>query len=633
MSLFTRIAGAGVAAAFAATSTFASAAQFASVPNRPDLRDLGRAPAASTLRVVVAMAYHHANDLETLIALQNDHRSPYYHHFLSQAQFANYFAPTAAEYARTILALQRAGFTITATTRNRTLIDAVARTATIERYFSTEMHRVAQYNHGVRYANARPALVPSELRGLVAHVSLNNVIAAHPDYRLGRTAGRHIVDARTVAITQGRLRPAQTCILGICFGSTPTPTPAPTATPKPTAKPTATPTAGPTATPTAKPTATPAPTATPVPTSAPTGGSPPIGGALHGPDDGYGPIAVAAGYDLPVQHGYNGLGRATGVAISGDFSETDLATYLAYFGINRAGPATTRVEVDGGATYDSTFSTSNASVEATLDVETIVGNAPGTALYIYLIPELSDQDIEDDYNQAVSDNKVDVLNSSFGGCETSSSSDDDTFDSIAQQGSSEGITFSASSGDSGSNGCGEDVGIFSLPGEGVESPASAPHFVSNGGTTLTVNSNGSYSSETAWDDSGGGVSTVFAEPSYQSGVGGTASTSGRNVPDLAFAADPDNGTSLYFGGAWNGPIGGTSWSSPIYCALQTEVNQRDGAKGGFLNQRIYTAYHNYGYTIFHDITSGNNGDYSAGTGYDNVTGIGSVYGWAFSADE
>ena len=501
------------------------------------------------------------------------------------------------------------------------------------------MHRVAEDGRGVRVANARPAIVPLELRGLVSRVTLNNLILKHTDMRFGRTAGRHVIDARTREIQRElAMRPNQTCIFGICFG--PSPTPKPTATPKPTStptatpKPTSTPTSGPTATPTPKPTATPtsSPTATPTAPPAGCGTSPPIGGAVTGPDDGYGPIAVAAGYDLPVQHGCNGTGRATGVAISGDFSETDLAGYLAYFGITRTGPATTRVEVDGGATYDSTFSTSNASVEATLDVETIVGNTPGTALYMYLIPELSDADIEDDYNAAVSQGVVDVVNSSFGGCETSSTSDDETMDNIALQGNAVGITFSASSGDSGSAECG--TSFFGLGGStGVAAPASGPHFVANGGTTFTVNSNGSYDSETAWDDSGGGVSTVFAEPSYQDSVGGSASTSGRNVPDLAFAANPTPGDSLYFDGSWDGPIGGTSWSSPIFSALQTQTNQRDGSKAGFVNPRIYTAYGKYGYTIFHDVTSGNNGAYSAGTGYDNVTGIGSAKGFAFSGDE
>ncbi len=383
---------------------------------------------------------------------------------------------------------------------------------------------------------------------------------------------------------------------------------------------TPTPTPGPTATPTPKPTPTPTSSPTPTPTPAPTG-APPIGGPLRGPDGGYGPVAVANGYDLPVQHGYNGSGHATGVAISGDFQESDLSTYLSYFGIARAGPATTRVEVDGGATYSPS---SGDSEEATLDVETIVGNAPGTHLYIYLFPDLSSQHIEDGYNRAVSDGVIDVLNPSFGGCETGDTSFDSTTNQIAQQGAAKGITFSASSGDSGSAECSGSTG--------VSSPASGSYFMAIGGTSLTVTSSGAYSSETAWSGSGGGVSTVFAEPTYQQGVSG-ASSSGRNVPDVAFVADPNTGDSLYFAGGWAGPIGGTSWASPIFSALQTEINQRQNSRNGFVNTRVYNVFKASGYADFHDITSGSNGAYSAHSGFDNVTGIGSARGFALSGAE
>ncbi len=374
---------------------------------------------------------------------------------------------------------------------------------------------------------------------------------------------------------------------------TPTPTPGPTSTPAPTPKPTS----------------TPAPTPTPG-----GGGGAPIGGPLTGPDGGYGPVAVANGYDLPVQHGYNGTNHSTGVAISGDYLNSDLSTFLGQYSITRTGPPTTRVAVDGGATYSPT---SGDSEEATLDVETIVSLAPGTNLYMYLFPDLSSQHIEDGYNRAVSDGIVDVLNSSFGGCETSDTSFATTTNSIAQQGAAKGMTFSASSGDSGSAQCNGSTG--------VSAPASGPYFMAIGGTNLQVTSSGAWSSETAWSGGGGGISTVFAEPTYQQGVAG-ASTSGRNVPDIAFVGDPNSGDSLYFGGAWKGPIGGTSWSSPIFSALQTEINQRQNSRNGFVNPRIMNVFKTNAPSAFHDIVSGSNGAYSAHTGFDNTTGVGSAKG-------
>ncbi len=88
-------------------------------------------------------------------------------------------------------------------------------------------------------------------------------------------------------------------------------------------------------------------------------------------------------------------------------------------------------------------------------------------------------------------------------------------------------------------------------------------------------------------------------------------------------------------GEWQGPIGGTSWSSPIFCALQTEIDQRRNTRFGYVNPLIYSAFlKNGGYALFHDITIGSNGDYNAGPGYDLVTGIGSIRdAYRFSTDE
>lgn len=725
------------------------------------MRDLGRSQATRPVSITVTLNYQHEAELAQLVQNQSDRRSPMFRHFLTNQQFNDYFAPSVADYARVAQALTRAGFRVTGTSTNRTTIQAAASAGVAEKYFSTEIHDVAQTNRGVRYANARPAVIPAELRGVVGSVNgLNNLIVAKPlienalgaaanpfgaipsgparrqvkshprprtpgqlfrtnatnvvadpgfesggytywgqcgnisasitttkfhtgtrSEKAGSTAGEPNGDAglcqavtipangkltfwvyqqsnelnttyayqeaelfdangftvtmfyQTVNNTNGWVQASydvsayagRTLYLyfgvhgdgytgaytiqyvddvSLTSGTTPTPTPKPTATPVPTPTPTGNPT----------------PTPVPTPTPAGCGTTASIGGALRGPDNGYGPVVPANSYDLPVQHGCNGTGRSSGVAISGDFQESDLSHYLAQFGITRTGPATTRVAVDGGATYSST---SADSEEATLDVETIVGLAPGTHLYMYLFPDLSSQHIEDGYNRAVADGIVDVLNSSFGGCETGDTAFATATNQIAQQGAAKGITFAASSGDSGSSECSGT--------KGVSAPASGPYFVAVGGTNLVATSTGAYSSETAWSGGGGGVSTVFAQPSYQVGITG-ASTTGRNLPDIAFVGDPNSGDSLYFAGAWAGPIGGTSWSSPIFSALITEIDQRQGAKAGFVNTRLYTAFKNNAATDFHDVISGSNGAYSAKAGFDNTTGVGSAKGFALSGN-
>lgn len=127
---------------------------------------------------------------------------------------------------------------------------------------------------------------------------------------------------------------------------------------------------------------------------------------------GYAPLAFSAGYDLPVEHAngtkhYDGSGRTSGIVIDADFAESDLRTYLAYFSIKRNGPATKRNLLKGGPPQGDAGAD---AVEAALDAEAIVGNAPGTALWMYEIPKLSGADITDAYNTIVSDNKVDTAN-------------------------------------------------------------------------------------------------------------------------------------------------------------------------------------------------------------------------------
>jgi hypothetical protein len=742
-------------------------------PLRADLLDLGRALPTTSVSLAVALAYRHAAELDQLIRLQGDRRSPLYHRFLTARQFDDYFAPSPEAYLLTTRLLERAGFRITHSYSNRTLIDASAPVSATERYFGTEIHRVAQAGVGIRYANVRPAVLPAELRGIVTSVAgLSDIDQVKPLYRFPDAAGRAAqleraerlaersderaagrpasavalrppvwehVAARTDSVNLignpgfeasgsweqcGSLRASVTKVrahtghysefagstggseikgdAGLCqavtvpvdgvltfwayrgsnepnthyawqwallmdargnvvdslyrtidattgwkhlsydvaalatrklfvyfgvhgdghaghhtyqfvddvtlTGTTPaTPLPARTPFPAPTNVPTAVPTAMPTA----------------IPTTAPgRGPGAPIAGPLNGPDGGYGPLATAQGYDLPVQHGYDGAGRTAGVVMWGNVLGSDLAAYEQEWGISRTG-TTVAVAVDGGGLYNGNINAANnGSVEADLDLETIEGNAPGANIVLYDFPAPTDQDILDAYNTVVAQNVVDVVSSSFGSCESGDIAFATASNQIAAQGLSEGITFSASSGDSGSNACGTNDNVL-----GVSAPAGDADFVSVGGTSLYVVAGGAWSAESVWNSDGGagggGVSSVYALPTYQQGVGGVTG-SGRNQPDLALAADPNYGTSVYFNGWWAGPFGGTSWASPLFASYITEVAQMHGARTGFINPSLYNAYRSSGYADYHDITSGNNFGYSARPGYDQASGIGSL---------
>ena len=137
-----------------------------------------------------------------------------------------------------------------------------------------------------------------------------------------------------------------------------------------------------------------------------------------------------------------------------------------------------------------------------------------------------------------------------------------------------------------------------------------------------MGSGGAYSSESAWDTSGGGVSTLYSRPSWQPGTGTM-----RTVPDVASNADPNSGYAIYTGGSWQ-QIGGTSAAAPLWAGFTTLYNQKAAAASkanlGFANPAIYGIGEGSGYgAALHDVTTGSNQDYNAGVGYDEVTGWGS----------
>lgn len=546
----------------ACAQTLGMAAPVAAVVPHVAYRDLGVAARNMPITLAVTLKYHHAGELEQLIAMQTDTGSPYYRRWLTSEQFDATFSPTPAEYARTVASLRRAGFVVTQTFADRTTIDAQGTVAAADRYFNTRIDLVAQPGFGRRYANVTPAYIPLDVRDLVFTVNgLHNLALVHADYRHVRPGTGSVQALRRYAAS-----------VPLLFG--------------------------------------------------------PVSSATL--LAGYGPLAFVKGYDAPSSHNVkdDGTGRSAGIVIDADFTNSDLASYLSYFGVKRTGPATKRVAVDGGGVskYYNPDST-----EATLDAETLVGISPGVSLYMYEIPEFATAknpigNITDAYSKVVADNKVDTVNSSFGLCESSDATGAKAWDHIAQQGAALGITFHASSGDLAAYACGN--------GGGVEAPASSSHILAVGGTTLLDGTTGAYQAEEGWIDSGGGISLLFSFPSYQNKVASTVSE-GRNLPDLAFDANPTTGAALYYGGTWNNldnPIGGTSLASPICGALLAQIEQINGGKRlGLVAAKLYPlasgGYLRGAKTEFHDIIIGTNGMYHAQTGYDMVTGIGSFDAW------
>jgi kumamolisin len=255
---------------------------------------------------------------------------------------------------------------------------------------------------------------------------------------------------------------------------------------------------------------------------------------------------------------------------------------------------------------------------------------------VYETFDLGTESVLNAYNEALSQGKVQILESSFGECETEDPSFVSTTEQLATAGAAMGMTFVAAAGDEGSACYNGSTNVI-----GVNAPASGPHFLAVGGNQSLVS--GPITNKAVWNDrtsdtgvgiGGGGVSTLWPIPSYQLGLGGSpASTTKRNVPDMALPAVNDD---IFIEGT-NEQVEGTSWSSSIATALLATSVQFCGNLG-WVNPAFYSVYAaDPKTTAFIDVTKGFNGGftsglsqgYSAAAGYDNASGIGMPNGITF----
>jgi kumamolisin len=334
----------------------------------------------------------------------------------------------------------------------------------------------------------------------------------------------------------------------------------------------------------------------------------------------YTPVQIAEHYDFPA--GVDGTGECIAlVELGGGYRTTDLADYFSALGL--AAPTVVTVSVDGGTNSPGTAS--GPDVEVMLDIEMAAAVAPGATVAVYFAPN-TDQGFIDAVSTAVHDdtNRPSVVSISWGGPESTWTSQAmNEMESAFTAGGSMGVTVTVASGDNGSTD-GVSDGL-----QHVDFPASAPHALGCGGTSLPG------TTEVVWNSpgggaGGGGVSVQFPLPSYQAGAGVPVSANpggqaGRGVPDVAGDADPGTGYSVRVDGQ-DIVVGGTSAVAPLWAGLVARLNHALGAPVGFVHARIYAAP-----TSFHDITSGNNGAYQAGPGWDPCTGLGSPDGAAILA--
>ena len=331
----------------------------------------------------------------------------------------------------------------------------------------------------------------------------------------------------------------------------------------------------------------------------------------------YTPVQVAQLYGFPPAARANG--QTIGIIeLGGGYRAKDIAAYFKKLAM--PAPIVVAVAVDKGKNAPTTAS--SADGEVMLDIEVSAAVAPGAKVVVYFAPN-TDQGFVDAISTAVHDpvNKPSVLSISWGGPESSWTLQAMTaLDSACQAAAALGVTITAASGDNGSN---DGVGDTA---NHVDFPASSPHVLGCGGTKLTGQGT-TISSEVVWNETalkegatGGGVSTIFPLPTWQSKA--NVPVGGRGVPDVSGNADPATGYQVLVDGK-SLVIGGTSAVAPLWAGLIALANAQNKKSAGFINPAIYAASAK---AAFRDITQGDNGSFSAAPGWDACTGLGSPLG-------
>ena len=529
-----------------------------------------------TLSLNVSLRLNHVAALRSYLQALYTPGSYLYHRYMRPADFAAAYGPTAQETSQVSAYLRGQGFRITRAVAGEQVLDFNGTVAQVEQAFGVQMNTYRARDGHVFFANNTPPRVPAMLSPFIQHISGldNSVVRSHPPLPAHVIAGGN---TKNTVLSRTDARNVA------CPGT----------------------------------------------------------GSQY-----YTPSQFASAYNFSSLYsaGYHGEGQRVALFELDSMNASDISAYQSCFDAHSPTRITT-TQVDGG-----TGSPGVGGLEVELDAEVLLGMLPGLSnLTVYEAPN-TDTGYNDEWMQILRDD-IPVVSTSWGTCEAAlSSTDIAAEEQFFLQAAAQGQALLAASGDNGAYDCGDS----SLA---VDDPASNPYMTGIGGTHLTINSNGSYNSESSWSNSpdfnngsGGGVSQLWAMPAYQSGTGVVSSYSNgtpchaangsycREVPDIAFDADPATGYVVYCtiaaaGCSSSAPfvhIGGTSAAAPMEAAVVALANQyllaHNGNNLGFLTPTLYTLLHNstlYA-QAFHDVKSGSNRYYPATTGYDMATGIGTA---------
>jgi kumamolisin len=360
------------------------------------------------------------------------------------------------------------------------------------------------------------------------------------------------------------------------------------------------------------------------------------------------PIDLAKAYKFPSSTGsYNSQGNGVCVAIlelGGGYTAQNITSTFSRIGL--PDPILVDVSVDGGTNRPAVYDATGASGEVMLDIYCVGAVSPAAKIAMYFSPNTF-QGFIDCIIACATDtvNNPSVISISWGTTDSNWSVYRVFMEFAFATAVAKGITVFVAAG---------DYGVRAVSGGAtytVQYPATSPYVVCAGGSVISINTDYSIASEVPWGTSGGGfaggggVSSIFSVPSWQSGFssktypGGTVtSLTGRGIPDVSAMA---TGYTFYW---YNYTVSGspvpnaintfvgTSATAPLLAGMMARLNQLTGRRIGFVNADWYSART----TAFNDLTTGDNHGgntvgYMGTTGWDAASGLGTPIGTAIYA--
>ncbi|MFZ0044137.1 MAG: putative Ig domain-containing protein [Solirubrobacteraceae bacterium] len=582
----------GVSAAAGAVGGSASRAgvRLGAAPRHPrGSKVLGALGSSAEVAVTVTLKPRDPGGLAAYATAVSDPGSGEYRHYLTVAQFAQRFGPTAPDIDAVRSSLVARGLPAATLSANHLALSVAATAATTSRAFQTSLQQLSLPGGRTAYANTVAPLLDSSVAPDIQGVVGLSTIAAPQPLAVGGRAATAPRDASDPLVSGSPAPPA-------AQASSPPPAPCSTASTQAQAK------------------------------------------GVHTIDQ----IASAYGFDGLYGDGDEGAGETIGLYELEHNNPKDITAFQSCYG---TAAAVSYQTVDGGGS--GTAARHQQGEETDLDAENVIGLAPQANVDIYQGPD-TEQGSLDTYEAMISQDTANVISTSWGDCESDLGDDDaQSENTLFQEAAAQGQTVVAAAGDDGAQDC-YDVNGSKLAA--VDDPASQPFVTGAGGTSL---SSTSPLSETVWNNGakgagagGGGDSSFWTMPDYQSAAasslhvlnsqsststcGAASGGSCREVPDVSADADPSTGYLVYYNGTWIA-LGGTSAAAPDWAALFALADDTSGCSTsglGFVNPALYGAAGSDYAAYFNDVTTGNNDwlaandGFDAQTGYDQASGLG-----------